>query len=166
MVFEHTIPVMDYGQISPLPTKKPRYWILVVLSIAVAWGFIGLFVVRAVSRGAKEANIAIEQLHATMRQQDWSGLYAGADQRYRSTTTPEQSNALFEGITKKLGTPVSTKQLGTQIQTTTTGKYLISTFQTEFSLHETGTERVVWRESNGSYRLAGYHVRSTALLNH
>jgi hypothetical protein len=166
MTFEDKTPARAYGQMSTSPIKKPRYWILIVLSIAVSWGFIGLVVVRAVSRGTKDANVAIEQLHARMGRQDWSGLYAGADQRYRSATTAEESNALFVGITKKLGTPVHTKQLGTQIQTTPSGKYLVSSFQTEFSLHETGTERVTWREFNGTYRLVGYNVRSTALLAH
>jgi hypothetical protein len=106
----------------------------------------------------------MRNFHASMAKQDWNGIYANADDGYKSAITAENSALMFAGIVRKLGVPVSCKQGGTTVTANTSGNTIESECETTFSLDASGHETFVWHKSGGIYRLSGYNIASNALV--
>jgi hypothetical protein len=112
-----------------------------------------------------EAYLLVQSLHTAMAKHDWSSIYSNADERYRQGLTADESANMFVRVIQKLGKPVSCKQGKTSIQKSPAGNTIQSECETTFTHNATGHETFFWRESGGTYRLSGYNVSSTALVD-
>ena len=115
--------------------------------------------------GPHEAYLLVQSLHTAMAKHDWSSIYSNADERYRQVLTADESANMFARVIQKLGDPVSCKQGKTSIQKSSAGNTIQSECETTFTHNATGHETFFWRESGGTYRLSGYNVSSTALVD-
>jgi hypothetical protein len=102
--------------------------------------------------------------HQQMAQSDLAGIYNNADQRYRNAVTREKSDALFSSISRKLGAPLDCKPGSTNTQVATWGSTIVSECTTRFSKDATGVETFTWSKTGENYRLLGYHINSTDLI--
>jgi hypothetical protein len=103
-------------------------------------------------------------MHKKMASRDWTGIYDGADQRYRDAVTREKSDAMFASIDRKLGVPLDCKQRGTNFSVTTIGTTIVSACKTQFAKDATGDETFTWAKSGDQYKLLGYHINSNELI--
>ena len=113
---------------------------------------------------SKEGQRLDDQLHAAMSRGDWDGIYANADPQYREGATAEKSRAYLSAVVRKLGNPTASKQTSWTLNTNTSGTFLRSECETTFATQSTGTETIVWRKSDGVYRLFSYNINSTDLI--
>jgi len=99
-----------------------------------------------------------------MAKGDLTGIYNGADDRYRKAVTREQSDALFSVVARKLGSPLDCTQGTTNIMAATWGTTINSVCTTRFSKDAVGQETFVWIKSGETYRLLRYNINSNALV--
>jgi hypothetical protein len=116
------------------------------------------------AEAAKQALQLETAMHEQMTRGDFTGIYNGADQRYRNAVSREKSDALFSSIVRKLGPPLDCKTGGTFVQAATWGTTIKSVCTTTFSKNATGVETFVWIKDGDQYRLTGYHVTSDDLI--
>jgi hypothetical protein len=103
-------------------------------------------------------------MHDRMRQGDLAGIYANADQRYRSAMSREKSDALFSAIARKLGSPQNCNQQSSNLQVATWGTTLRTICQTTFTKNATGSETFVWIKTDNQFRLLSYTINSDQLI--
>jgi hypothetical protein len=118
-----------------------------------------------VREAAQQALQQETTIHEQMSRGNFDGIYYGADQRYRDAIAPDKSNALFSGITKKLGSPLDCKQGVTIVLHSTWGTSIKSECKTSFSKNATAIETFIWiKSTDGQYYLGGYRIKSDALI--
>lgn len=103
-------------------------------------------------------------MHQQMADGDIAGIYKNADQSYRDAATREKSDALFNAIAQKLGTPLTCGPGGINLTVNTSGTFIRSQCTTPFSKNATATEFFVWKKSGADFNLAGYHINSDELI--
>ncbi|WP_260704468.1 DUF4019 domain-containing protein [Edaphobacter flagellatus] len=114
--------------------------------------------------GYRQTSALIATLHNQMSRQDWDAIYNEAASGYREELTADQNRQIFEGIERKLGSPVSTKQKSFFINTNNGVTVVTASFETTFSGNATATETIVWRSYGGSFRLYSYNINSIDLI--
>lgn len=112
-------------------------------------------------RAAAEAGVA--QLHQMMEAERYHDIYAGAADEFRRSASEEDGTRFLRMIHDRLGAVRSTSSTGWRVNFTPGGSMVNLTYDTQFAL-AAGTEDFVFRIGGGSAHLAGYHVRSPALI--
>ena len=112
-------------------------------------------------RAQRQSVERLNHLHEQMNADEAAAICAGAD---GELTKKDDCVETFHAMHRKLGDAGTTVPLSTRISATSSGKYVQTTFDTNFVEDTSATETVTWRESGGAYRLFGYWVNSKALL--
>jgi hypothetical protein len=130
--------------------------------------FAGAAVLNGCFGALKDAQDQALKLETAMRQQmangDVAGIYNNDDQSYHDAATREKSDALFNAIAQKLGTPLTCGQGGINVTVNTSGTFIRSECATPFSKNAKATETFVWKKSGNEFKLAGYHINSDELI--
>jgi hypothetical protein len=125
---------------------------------------IGSVAFKSFAANGRVSTQLVGKLHDQMTKKDWDGIYADTAPRYREVMTRESHEAMFGGIDRKIGAPLSTTQVGIFMNTDASGQYLRGTFQTRFALDATATETITWKMVDGTYRIQAYKINSDALV--
>jgi hypothetical protein len=116
------------------------------------------------TQAPKDAEKLDADLHSAMTRGDFKSIYANADDGFKSETSEEKFDALLTAIAKKLGTPISSTPAGWNLNANTSGTFLKTQCETKFSKNASGTETITWRKSGQTYRLYGYQINSSELI--
>jgi hypothetical protein len=135
---------------------KPLCALFLAAALAGLWGC-------GFQKDASAAGVAVTQFHSELNKQDYTAIYAQADQRFRKASTPDDFEALMIAIHNKLGAVVDAKQQGFFVNYNTSGTQIRLTYQTKFTAGD-AQEEFVWSKTGSSYQLLGYHINSNALI--
>ena len=113
---------------------------------------------------AKQALTLETAMHQKISSGDLTGIYDGADQRYRDAVTRQKSHALYSSIARKLGSPLDCTQGNTRFNVTTSGTTIVSVCNTKFSKDATGIETFTWIKSGDQFKLLSYYINSSELI--
>lgn len=146
------------------PVQKKVLWkwsvgVTVVVITFLMWqcGF-------ALVQGRKLANVEVTHFHERLNAEQYEDICRNADAGFKAKQSQEELIKFLAAVHKKLGRAGVEKQVNIRVDTNTNGTFLTTWYNTEFA-SGTAMETFTWRKSNGSWRLLGYNVNSTALLN-
>ena len=140
--------------------KKSRTFIIATAVVALTL----LAGCKDLTQAPKDAERLDADLHSAMTRGDFQGIYANADDGFKSGTSEEKFDALLGAIAKKLGNPISCTPGGWNLHSNASGTVLKTECETKFSKNASGTETITWRKSGDTYRLYGYQINSDELI--
>jgi hypothetical protein len=147
----------------PVHLDKKRLWFWGGLSFVIVAAGIAYFA-HVLYGGYRQASGLVAALHGEMAKQDWAGIYEASSPQYQEAMTEDQNREMFDGVDRKLGTPVSTKQQNIFMNSSSAGTTIRGSFETTFSRNATATETITWIYWGGQYRLYSYNISSLDLI--
>lgn len=139
-------------------------WLSVILAL-VAFGVVILFS----SCGAATKNIglakqSVEQFHSQLDSEQYSAIYAAADDKFHSAVSEADFTKLLQAIHRKLGKVQDSNLKGENLSWYAgQGATVRLTYQTDFA-SGSGTEEFVWHIGGGHPTLYRYNINSNDLI--
>jgi hypothetical protein len=112
-------------------------------------------------RAAAEAGVA--QFRQMMEAGRYHDIYVNAADEFRRSASEEDGTRFLRTIHDRLGAVRSASSTGWRVNLTSGGSTVNLTYDTQFAL-AAGNEDFVFLIGGANARLAGYHVRSPALI--
>ena len=109
------------------------------------------------------ASEAVTRFHAQLDNQDFTTIFAQADQRFRESSPQPDFLAFMNAVHTKLGRVVDASRKVFFINYNTSGTQIRLTYATKFTGGD-AQEEFVWAKSGDSLVLLGYHINSNALI--
>jgi hypothetical protein len=109
------------------------------------------------------ASEAVERFHLQLNNEDYTTIFAQADQRFRNVSPEPDFLAFMTAVHKKLGTVASASRQGFFINYNTSGTQIRLTYATKFTEGDAQEEFVRAKKDSG-LALVGYHINSNALV--
>lgn len=137
-----------------------KWTIIVTLAVIayVAWqSSTGLI------RGRQLANVAISHFHDQLNGANYSEIYSGTDDAFRSSGSQEELLKFFEAVHRKLGAAGSSSLVNIKVMVMPNGTFITSVYNTRFELGQ-ATETFNWIKKGDTLILHGYNINSKALI--
>jgi hypothetical protein len=157
------------GISAAMMAPKPRsrqwlWWVLGSVVLVLALLTVGGLKVWHVFQSAAREEIV--PLHEAMKRGDLAGILAAADPAYRQEVGQERSDKLFTLIHDKMGDPVSYTVLNVNKSAYSgQGVKMTLVLDTTFTKGN-GQETLVFHKDDGTWKMLGYHCRSSLLKGH
>lgn len=116
-----------------------------------------------VAERAGEATAAVRQFHERLNSEQYSSIYADADDTFRAKNSEQDFTALLAAVHRKLGVIKQTSSRGFTVNVNGKGTFFNLSYQTTFS-DGTATEAFAWRAADGACKLVSYNINSNALI--
>ena len=126
---------------------------------------VGLLVVASCSFGADQraATQAISQFHDLYNAENYSAIYAGADNAFRQAMSEKDLDIFLAAVHRKLGQYQSSVSAGWRMSETFSGIQAALAFRSEFVEGE-ATEQFLYKVSSGKAYLIRYDINSRLLV--
>jgi len=115
-----------FGMTRPTSSHRTKGWLLASL---------GLIALASCSLGADQhlATEAVSQFHSLYNTEDYSSIYASADNAFKKATSEADYDTFMSAIHRKLGPQKSSIGTGWTASQTLSGTQVVLTFNTEFA---------------------------------
>jgi len=100
----------------------------------------------------------VDRFHRQLDAQQLDAIWNGSSQDLRISASREAFDGLLTRIHENLGNAVSTKQVGWATNINGNGSFVTLNMQTQFE-RGSGREEFVFRNTDGKFALAGYHIQ-------
>jgi Protein of unknown function (DUF4019) len=119
----------------------------------------------ASSKNVQLAHNAVGMFHAQLDTEQYSSIYAAADEKFHVATSEGEFVKLLQAIHNKLGTVRESKLRNTGTAWFSgQGATVTLVYETKFS-DGTGTEQFVYHIKDNQAMLYGYHINSNDLVS-
>ncbi|HEY4354822.1 MAG TPA: hypothetical protein VGN16_03670 [Acidobacteriaceae bacterium] len=150
----------QYG--APPQKKKSKWWLwtlLIVLGLILICvvGCIGLFVIGG-KKLLNSPDVAIVTLHTRMGAHQDAQIYQNADDQWKTTVAETTSDAMFDQIGERLGTPMSYEIVGKPADLG--GDLMQVEVNTKFT-QGAATETIVFHKTSKGLKLYHYSIHAT-----
>ena len=117
----------------------------------------------SISADTALAEKQVPQFHALLDEGRTAEIYTQASDDLKKATTEADFVALLDAVHRKLGAVQKTEKQTWNVNYHTSGTFATLVYKTQYAGGE-ATETFVYRITNESALLAGYHINSNALI--
>ena len=158
-------PALSYGYLTPeeMASRKRRTRLWVIFGSVVAIVLLAWFG-KVMWHASSEASSLVGELHSRMQQHDWDGIYSESSSAWKDKEPSDKTRALFTGIDRKLGQPLSAKQFNIHVDANGGGRFITAAFTTRFERDPEAKESITWKYEDGKFRLIRYNISSDKFL--
>jgi len=114
-------------------------------------------------QGRGLSNAAVDRFHGQLNANNYSAIYAEADERFRRSISQEDFLQFLGAVHKKLGDSNSQTLTNLNVQAMTNGTFLTASYQTKYARGQ-AQETFTWVKDGPSLKLVSYNVNSRALI--